>query len=53
MKDPPEDIEWLNEREPRHTCWAHYNGRGVWLTDEEYKSLVEAGATVAGEGVAS
>lgn len=46
-------IEWLNERKPEHTCYAVHNGRGVWLTEEEYRGLVEAGATVVGEGVAS
>lgn len=49
----PPDIEWLNERQPEHTCWAIYNGRGVWLTEEAYLELMRQGATVSGEGVAS
>ncbi len=46
-------VEWINERKPHHTCFVVHNGRGMWLTDEEYRSLLQAGATVAGEGVAS
>ncbi len=49
----PDDVVWANEREPHHTCYARAGNRAMWLTQAEYDALMRAGATVAGEGVAS
>lgn len=43
----PDSVEWLNERQPQHTHTAVYNGKGVWVTEDEYYALLEAGATPA------
>lgn len=50
-----EDVTWVNERLPEHTSYAvnHRAKLATWLTEAEYRALVEAGASVDGKGVAS